>query len=76
MRNWKLRVVNWTIWINMFLWLMAFGSVANPSKSQIDENFLKYIVGGGFLFSALLQHWAYYNLRKWVSESGHFNEVS
>lgn len=61
----KLRAVYWTIWVNMFLWMAAFGFVMQQ-RSPEQAEYAKYMVGGGFLFSALLQHWAYYNLRKSV----------
>ena len=44
---------------------MAFGSVMGFGSPELITD-SRYIVGGGFLLSALLQHWAYYNLRKWL----------
>lgn len=66
MSNRKASVMAWTIWINMALWAAALGAVMAPWSPE-RANYPKYIVGGGFIFSALLQHWAYYNLRKWFN---------
>ncbi len=65
MSNRKLAAIHWTIWINMILWLMAFGAVMAPLSPE-HAGYPKYIIGGGLLFSAFVQHWAYYRLRKWL----------
>ena len=59
MRN-KLNFMCWTIEINLILWLVAIGCVL----TEQDYNLLRLIAIAGFALTALLQHWAYYYLRK------------
>jgi hypothetical protein len=49
-----------TIELNMLLWLMVCGAVWS---SSIDKN-IQYFATVGMVVSAMLQHWAYYNLYK------------
>ncbi len=44
--------------VNVLLWLIVCGAVWS---SSVERN-VKYIAAAGMVISALLQHWAYYNL--------------
>lgn len=44
--------------INLLLWLTVCGTVWS---SSIDKE-VKYFAAAGMIISALLQHWAYYNI--------------
>ncbi|UCD27869.1 MAG: hypothetical protein JSV03_12295 [Planctomycetota bacterium] len=56
----KLKFLYWTIEINLILWLVMIGSVF----ADQDLKLIKPVAIIGFVLSALLQHWAYYHLRK------------
>ncbi len=56
----KLKLLYWTIEINLILWIIMCSSVFLPSARDI----VKPVAIGGFVLSALLQHWAYYHVRK------------
>jgi len=61
----KISRIRWAVGINLFLWLAAFGAVmAPPVKDAIHPG---YFVGAGVLFSALIEHWAYRRLGKYLS---------
>ena len=51
MPGWAIRAA---LGVNLILWLAAFGATfARGSPAQVE---LKWIVGGGLAFAALLQH--------------------
>lgn len=54
----KIKRVFWAIEVNLILWVMVVGITFG---GQLDE-IRKYVVGAGFIFAALFQHWAYYGL--------------
>jgi hypothetical protein len=62
MTRWNLRLLYWSIEINLILWMAVFGLMAAPKGDDIWLADKVAIVG--FMFSALLQHWAYYNVRR------------
>lgn len=54
----SLRRLFLTVEINLILWLWVATSLWN-SKEQAH---VSHIATAGFIFAALFQHWAYYNL--------------
>lgn len=46
--------------VNLVLWWIVCGAVWTSSIST----HAKYFTGAGMIISALLQHWAYYNIYK------------
>ena len=64
MKKRQLAMLYLTIGINMILWMTAFGAVTAPWPPEY-AHFPKYVAGAGFLLSACVQHWAYYNLHRW-----------
>lgn len=57
----RLKGLFWVIEINLVLWLVVLVLAIRSAEVPLS---LKYTVGAGCVLSALLQHWAYYNLRK------------
>jgi len=68
----KLRTLYLSIEINLILWLVVFGGYwpnslrpeSTTEVSQISGNIVKFGILIGFLFAAIVQHWAFYNVRK------------
>ncbi len=56
----KMRFLFSCIEINLVLWLVVLGTIKDGNVSKND----KILFFGCFIFAALLQHWAYYNLYK------------
>jgi len=54
------KILYWAIEINCILWLVLFGWVMGHGATTI----IKRMIFGAFIFSALLQHWAYYHIYK------------
>jgi hypothetical protein len=50
--------------VNVLLWLVVCGAVWSSSVAQETKVF----AGAGMVISALLQHWAYYNLYRKTKE--------
>ena len=61
----QLRGLFWTIELNLLMWL---GVTSSIWQSQAKDG-VEYIAAAGFIFAALFQHWAYYNIYKRVKES-------
>ncbi|MBW8036374.1 MAG: hypothetical protein FVQ79_12275 [Planctomycetes bacterium] len=63
----KMRILYWSVEINLVLWLMIMGPIWVGEQSQALDRTLAYaktITLIGLLFSASIQHYAYYNVRK------------
>ena len=51
--------------VNLLLWLAVCGVVwSSPIEAHI-----KYFAAAGMIISALLQHWAYYNIYRKTKET-------
>ena len=59
MRN-KLRLLYWSIEINLILWLLTV--VMFFSMKMVEE--ARYFAVAGLIFAAVVQHWAFYYLRR------------
>lgn len=59
--NQPIRMMYFTIIVNLLIWLTMFGIVFGG-----DNALLKPTAAAGLVFAALSQHWAYYALRKKV----------
>jgi hypothetical protein len=57
-----LRLLFFSIEVNLVLWITVAGAVWHSSAETII--IMKYATTVGFVVAALLQHWAYYNLYK------------
>lgn len=60
MENRSLRKLYWAIEINCLLWVGVLIWAIHTGAGV----FIKRAVFAGFILSALLQHWAYYNIYK------------
>jgi hypothetical protein len=58
----KFKALYLSIEINFVLWLVVSGSVLFSNTMSTDA--IKIIALVGLLFAAILQHWAYYGIRK------------
>ena len=56
-----LRLLYWSIEINLILWIVLVGALLAPAA---DVKFAGKVAIVGFALSALLQHWAYYHVRR------------
>lgn len=52
------RLLYWTVEINLLLWLAVAGATLFGNAGVA-----RYVAIAGVTFSAVFQHWAYYNVR-------------
>lgn len=64
----KWRFLYWSVEINLVLWFMSFGLIVADVDTDEYKLSGKIIVIIGLIFSAIVQHWAYYNIRKEYKE--------
>lgn len=60
-----LKLLFWTIEINLILWVVALGAVFSADEHGPTA---KSVVAVGLVFAMLAQHWAYYAVYKRAQE--------
>lgn len=60
-----LKLLFWTIEINLILWVVALGAVFSTNE---HGRAAKSVVAVGVIFAILAQHWAYYAVYKRAQE--------
>ena len=55
--------------VNLLLWLAVCGLIWTSACNNKD--YVKYAVTGGAIVAAIIQHWAYYNLRRNIKRTGY-----